>query len=113
MISEDAVDKALQYLRDSAGEAATARANSRYLEAFLKTLRATIKLKSSASSNAAAEDVALASSEYRDALEGYKVAVEADARHTFKREAADALIRAWQTQCSNQRSEGRAYGQNG
>ena len=110
MIADSDVDRALQYLRDSASEAAIARANARYLESFLKSLRATLKLKSAASSNAAQEDEALASSQYLDALHGYKAAVEDDARHTFKREAADALIRAWQTQCSNLRSEGRAYG---
>lgn len=110
MISDADVDKALTYLRESASEAAQARANARYIEAYMKTLKATLKLKSAATSNAAAEDEALSSSEYRDALEGYKVAVEADARHTFKREAADALIRAWQTEQATARSEGRAYG---
>lgn len=110
MISDADVDKALAFLRDSAKDAAQARANARYLEAHLKALRATLKLKQPpGTSNAAAEDAAFASSDYRDALEGYKVAVESDAFHTFKREAADALIRAWQTENANARAEGRAY----
>lgn len=110
MISESEVDKALRFLRDSAAEAAIARANSKYLDAYLKTLKATLKVKNTGLSNVAAEDAALASREYREALDGYRVAVEQDALHTFKREAADALIRAWQTEQATARSEGRAYG---
>ena len=37
-------------------------------------------------------------------------AVEADAKHSFKREAAIALIDAWRTQQSTLRAEGKAYG---
>lgn len=110
MISESEVDKALKYLRDSAGDAAQARANAKYLDAYLKTLKATLKIKQAGLSNVAAEDAALASREYRDALDGYKAAIENDALHTFKREAADALIRAWQTESATARAEGRAYG---
>lgn len=110
MISEADVDKALRFLRDNAEEAALARANAKYLDAYLKTLKATLKLKHPGLSNVAAEDAALGSVEYREALDGYKVAVERDALHTFKREAADALIRAWQTESATARAEGRAYG---
>lgn len=104
MISEDEVDKALHYLRESAEKAAVARANARYLESYLKTLKATLKARHVGMSNAAAEDAALSSPEYRDALEGYKVAVEQDAFHTFKRDAASALISAWQTEQRSLRS---------
>jgi hypothetical protein len=110
VISEAEVDKALRYLRESAPDAASARANAKYLDAYLKTLKATLKMKMTGVSNAAAEDYALGSAEYRQALDGYRVAVEQDALHTFKREAADALIRAWQTESATARAEGRAYG---
>ncbi len=109
MIAEDDIEKAVDYLRSSAAAAATARANMKYLAEFLKSKRAQIKLKQTGLSNAAAEDAALADPAYIEVLEGYKVAVEMDALHTFKREAADALIRAWQTQQSTLRAEGRAY----
>jgi hypothetical protein len=109
MIPESDVEKAVDYLRQSAREAAQARANVRYLETFLKTLKAQLKVKETALSNAAAEDVALASVQFREALEGYKAAVEADAFHLFKREAASALIEAWRTQCATARAEGKAY----
>lgn len=111
MIPESDVEKAVDFLRSSAKEAAQARANMKYLAEFLKAKRAQLKTGLGAGvSNAAAEDIALAHPEYLELLEGYKVAVEQDAFHSFKREAADALIRSWQTQCSNLRAEGKAYG---
>ncbi len=110
MILEADVERAVTFLRESAMEAAQARANVRYLESWLKTLRATLKIELGRDmSNAGAEDVALASPQFREALEGYRTAVEADSRHTFKREAASAMISAWQTQSKMQLSEGRAY----
>ena len=110
MIPESDIEKAVDYLRSSAQEAAQARANVRYLDSYLKVLKAQLKGQHSELSNAAAEDAALASPEYRSALEGYRVALEKDALHSFKRDAAAALIEAWRTQCANQRIEGRAYG---
>ena len=91
--------------------AAQARANVRYIAEFLETKAAQIaerKLKSGESA-AAAKLTSKADSEYIELLDGYKVAVERDAFFSFKREAADAMIRAWQTMCSNARTEGKAY----
>ena len=110
MISEADIERAVDYLRQSAQEAAQARAQVKYLAEFLKTKRAQIKAAQTGMSNAAAEDVALAHPEYVELLEGYRAAVELDAKHEFKREAADAMIRAWQTMSSNARVEGRVYG---
>lgn len=110
MISEADIEKAVDYLRDSAKQAAQSRADVKYLEAHMKVLKATLKAKSAAGSNAAAEDEALAHPDYRVALEGYRAAVEKDAEFTFLREAADAKIRAWQTMSASARAEGRAYG---
>lgn len=109
MLTNDSIEKAVDYLRDSAKAAAQARAEVKYLEAHLKTLKATLKARSSAGSNAAAEDEALAHGDYKIALDGYRAAVEQDAEFTFLREAADARIRAWQTLSATNRAEGRAY----
>lgn len=109
MVREEDLDTALRHLRESAADAAQARANVKYLSEFLKTKRAMLKLKHTGVSNAAAEDAALAHPEYLEVLEGYKVAVEKDAFHTFKREAAAALVEVWRTEQANLRAEGRAY----
>ena len=107
MIAETDIEKAVEYLRSSAPGAATARANMKYLAEFLKSKRSQLKMKQTGLSNAAAEDAALADPAYLEVLEGYKVAVEMDALHSFKREAAVALIDAWRTQQSTARAEGR------
>lgn len=110
MISDDDVEKAVDYLRASAEKAAQARANMRYIAEFLEAKAAKVAsaLMESGQSAAAAKLTAKADKEYTELLDGYKVAVEQDAFHTFKREAADAMIRAWQTMSSNARAEGRA-----
>jgi hypothetical protein len=82
----------------------------KYLAEFLKAKIAQIASSQSGMSAAAADMTAKASPEYAALLDGYRAAVELDAKHQFKREAADAMIRAWQTMCSNARTEGRAYG---
>lgn len=110
MITEEQVDLALEFLRERATEAAQARANVKYLSENLKVVRAQIKLRQVGVSAAIAEDKALISVEYKEALDAYKEAVLIDSRFTFKREAADAIIRAWQTQQATLRSEGKAYG---
>jgi hypothetical protein len=107
VIAESDIEKAVDYLRSSAAGAASARANMRYLAEFMKSKRAQLKLKQSGLSNAAAEDAAYADPAYIEILEGYKVAVEQDSLHQFKREAAVAMIDAWRTQQSNLRAEGR------
>lgn len=112
MISESDIDKAVSYLRDSSQEAAQARANVRHIDKFLETKAAQIaaRMMEKGMSAAAAKLTCKADPEYIELLEGYKVAVEVDAYHAHKREAADTAIRAWQTMCSNARTEGRAYG---
>lgn len=109
MITESQVDKALEFLRTTAEDAANARAAVAYTGEWLKVVKASQKAKQAGLSNAAAEDVALTSTEYFQALEGYRDAVKQDSFYRFKREAADAMIRAWQTEQASLRAEGRAY----
>jgi hypothetical protein len=111
VIAEDDIEKALEYLRASANEAAQARATVRYLAEFLDVkLAQIIRAMPESTSATTARNTAKADVEYTVTLEAYKTAVELDARHQFKREAADALIRAWQTMCATARAENRAYG---
>ena len=110
MISEASVDSALRHLRESAQDAAQARAEAIYLAEFIKTVRARVKVAQTGMSNAAAEDIALTSPEYLEALQGYRAAVEKDSFYRFKREAAGAIIESWRTEQANLRAEGKAYG---
>jgi hypothetical protein len=107
VIKDEDAERAVAYLRDSAEEAAQARANVAYLEAFLKVVKAEEMAKCANQPVSAQERDALCSVKYRTALEGYKVAVELDNVFRFKREAATARLSAWQTLSANYRGMGK------
>lgn len=107
MITDEQVEAALAYLRDSAPVAAVARAQARTLEKYVGVVEAQQKAKAIGRSNAAAQDEARSSPEYKEALEAWEEAIRKDAECTMLREAASSRIEAWRTQCSNARAEGR------
>ena len=107
MISDDQVEAALEYLRDSSKAAAVARAQARTLEKFLGVIEAQQKALHGSRSNAAAQDLARASPEYKQALDAWEEAVRRDGEFTMLREAASSRIEAWRTMCSNARAEGK------
>ena len=104
MISDDQVQSALDYLRDSAPKAAVARSQARTLEKYLGVVEAQQKALQRGLSNAAAQDCARASPEYKTALEGWNEAVRQDCEFTMLREAAAARVNAWQTMSANERA---------
>ena len=104
MITDDQVDDALKYLRDSAPKAAVARAQAKTLEKYLGVVEAQQKAQAIGRSNAAAQDEARASPEYKQALDAWEEAVRRDCEFTMLREAASARIEAWRTQSSNERA---------
>ena len=107
MISDGEIQKALDYLRDNADDAAQARANRIYMEEYRKSLKARLKKESNASSNAAKEDDAYAHPDYLDHLAAIRASVEADEKHRFMLSAAGAKIDAWRTQTSFNKSIGK------
>ena len=110
MISEADVEKAVDWLRDNATEAAKARAERLYMEAWVKTVLAQEAEKVGGSSAAQRESAARTRPAYLAALQAYREAVESDERHRFMRDAAAAKIEAWRTMESTRRAEGKAYG---
>lgn len=104
MITDSQVEDALDYLRDSAKQAAIARSQARTLEKYLGVVEAQQKAVTRGLSNAAAQDSARSSPEYRTALEGWNEAVRRDCEFTMLREAASARIEAWRTMSSNERA---------
>lgn len=104
MISEEAAEGAVEYLRASAEKAAAARGNVVLLEGMLKVTKAKLKSKSTVKTDSGREDEALASEEYIEIVRGYQAAVEEDACYRMKREAAIARLDAWRTQQSNIRA---------
>jgi 23S rRNA maturation mini-RNase III len=105
MITDAQVEDALTYLRDSAKAAAVARSQAKTLEKYLGVVEAQQKSHGKGLSNAAAQDQARASPEYKQAIEAWQEAVRRDCEFTMLREAAAARIEAWRTQSSNMRAE--------
>jgi len=104
VISDKQVEDALDYLRDSAKPAAVARAQARTLEKYVGVVEAQQKARAAGRSNAAAQDEARASPEYKEALQAWEEAVRKDGEFMMLREAAAARIEAWRTMSSNERA---------
>lgn len=107
MITDAQVEDALNYLRDSAKPAAVARAQAKTLEKYVGVVEAQQKALQRGLSNAAAQDAARSSPEFKSALDAWEEAVRRDGEFGMLREAAAARIEAWRTMCSNARAEGK------
>ena len=103
-IEDDEIDRALDYLRDNARDAAQAKANRVYVEEYRKVVKAQLMKEHDTKSAVIQEREAYADPRYIQHLEAIKQAVEADEQHRFLRGAADAKIEAWRTQSSNTRA---------
>ena len=104
MITEEEVEKAIDYLRDTAVDAAQARADRIYLEEYRKSLKAMIMSEFAGLAIGAQERQAYRDQRYVDLLEALKQAVFADEKIRFMRVAASAKIEAWRSQSANQRA---------
>jgi hypothetical protein len=109
MISDDDIDKALNYLRDSAIPAAQATANRQHLENTKHSMKAILMAEHIMEPVNAQERWAFADDRYKVHLDGLKEAIFEDEKYTNLREAAEAKIRAWQTMNATLRAEGKAY----
>ena len=109
MISEADVERAVEFLRESAEKAAQARANRIYLESWVKVVLAQQMAEWADESLGAQERIARCSQEYQDALKGLREAVRDDEYHRFKRSAAEAMIDAFRTFEATRRTESKAY----
>ena len=105
MITDENLEKALDYLRDSATEAAQARANRLHLDDFSRVLKATIMAEHLAETIGAQERWAYSDIRYKNHLEGLKVAIFEDEKHRYLRDAASAKIEVWRSEQANARAE--------
>lgn len=104
MITDEEIEKALDYLRDSAGRTARARAEKIYLDEYCRPLKSLIMRENVAESLGAQEARAYSDPRYKQHLEALKAASEACDYLLFMREAADAKLRAWQTMRATERA---------
>lgn len=104
MITDDDVEKAIDYLRDSADEASQARANRVYMEEYRKSLKAMIMKEHTQLPVSAQEREAYADKRYLSHLLGLQQSVKEDEYRRFLRVAADAKIEAWRSFQANYRA---------
>lgn len=105
MITDEHVERALDYLRVNASKAAKAKAERIYMEEFRKTVKANEMKKHLHAPLAAQEREAYDSKEYRAHLEAMKTAIEADEYNRWGMVAAQATLDAWRTENANKRAE--------
>ena len=98
-------EKALDYIRLEAANAAIARAKRIYMEEYRKTVKANCMALSAEKALAAQERDAYAHPDYVAHLGVMQTAIEADELHRWKMIAAQATIEAWRTHQANQRRE--------
>ena len=97
MISQRDIEKALDFLRDSAESAAVNRSNRVYMEEFRKSLKAQLMSDNLDMAVNAQEREAYRNVEYITHLEAMKEAIYQDEKLRFLIEAAKIKISAWQT----------------
>ena len=104
MIDEKEVESAVDWLRDTANEAAQKRAERLYLDEYRKVLRAQLMKQHMDLPVSAQEREALADPKYAEHLQALKIAIDEDERMRFLRVAAEAKIEAWRSMNANHRS---------
>lgn len=104
MIHEQEVEAAVDWLRDTANEAAQKRAERLYLDEYRKVLRAQLMKQHMDLPVSAQEREALADPKYAEHLQALKTAIDEDERMRFLRVAAEAKIEAWRSMNANHRA---------
>jgi hypothetical protein len=103
-INEEEIHKAVEWLKESAGMCAEAKATRYYLEAFSKSLKALLMSRKIDLPISAQERDAYSSKEYQDHLKAVKIAIERDEKNKYLRESALVKIETWRTQEANYRA---------
>ena len=103
-ISEEDVQKAVDWLRDNAVACAKARATRIYLEEYRKSIKALLMSKYQDLSVSAQERESYAHDDYISHLKTLKEAIYQDERLRFFRASAEVKIEAWRTQQANIRA---------
>jgi hypothetical protein len=102
-ITEQDVERAVDYLRDTAESTAIARATRVYVEEFRKSIKAQIMKEHASMPVSAQEREAYADARYLEHLDALRAAVFDEQKALFLREAASAKLEAYRTQSANYR----------
>lgn len=103
MITDDDIEKAVDYLRDNALKLSKAKAASIYLGDYSKVVKAQIMREHDDQPIGKQEAIAYADPRYDQHLKAKRIADEEFEYTRWMMEAAQAKIDVWRTQSSNQR----------
>ena len=109
MITDEMIEAAVDYLRDSADSCSKKRAERLYLDEYTRALKSLIMSEHLAETLGAQERYAYSDLRYRNHLEALKLAIWEDEKGRFLRDAAAVKIEVWRSQRANARAEGKAY----
>jgi len=104
IVTEESVEKALDFMLANARKAAEAIATRQYLEDYKSSLRSMIMIENKTETLGAQEARALADERYKTHLEALKIAIGEEQYLRFMMKAAETKIDVWRTQSSNERS---------
>jgi hypothetical protein len=104
MVTDEALEKALDYLRDTAEETAKKRATRIYLDEYSRALRATIMAEHLSEAVNAQERYANSDIRYKNHLDALRIAIFEDEKARFLREAAAVKIEVYRTEQATLRS---------
>jgi len=103
VITDDEIEKAVDYLRDNAAKLAKAKAASIYLDDYSKVVKSQIMRENDNKSLGAQEAIAYSDSRYDQHLKAKQIADEEFEYLRWMMEAAQAKISVFQTQSANNR----------
>ena len=107
IVTDDDVQKALDYLRTNAPKAAIAKANRIYMTEYRKTVKSNGMQEHLSKPVAAQEREAYRTADYITHLEAMREAIRQDVLNEWGRAAAEATIEAWRTYNANRRGEAK------
>jgi len=113
MLSDDAIEKRMLELRETAAKYAKAHAQCEYLEEFKKSKLAILMKQAEVEghkTSAAQEREARSNRQYLDLLEGLRDAKEQAEALRWQLKIAEIGSEVWRTQQANMRAEKRGYG---
>lgn len=106
MITDDDIEKAIDWLRDQAKPASKARAEREYMTEYRKVMKSTLMRERMTETLGAQEAFAYADPRYKQHLEVMRDAIEKDEYYRWMLTAAETKVEVWRTENANQRALG-------
>tara|TARA_R100001460_G_scaffold41330_5_gene76928 strand:- start:5001 stop:5324 length:324 start_codon:yes stop_codon:yes gene_type:complete len=104
MITDEDVEKSIDFLQTSALKTAQAKANRIYLDEYRKSLKAMIMKEHQELPVSAQEREAYSDARYLNHLKAIRQAVQLDEQFRFERVHHEAKIEAWRSHSANMRA---------